>query len=321
MTIDLPATMFYTHAPITLPVHVICGKKPGPHLFLTAAIHGDEINGVEIIRRVLQLPVMQRIKGVLLALPIVNLHGFLHHSRYLPDRRDLNRSFPGSVKGPLASRLAYLLMHEVVAQCSHGIDLHTGAQHRFNLPQIRADLSDDDTYRLGAAFRIPVLIDSHTRDGSLRHAAVQQGLKVLLYEAGEALRFDEMSIKLGVRGIVNVMRELGMLAAKDTTTQGARPMVSTQSRWIRAPGSGILRSPIKVGDRVKRRTELGIITDPFGEQVKIIRSPLEGIVIGQTFLPLANEGDALFNIAAVKDLDRAAAPWEDLNVVSNPNVS
>ena len=159
-TIDLPAGRLYTHTPMTIPVHVVSGKHAGPVLFISAAIHGDEINGVEIIRRLLKSSSLKRLRGTIIAVPIVNVHGLINHSRYLPDRRDLNRSFPGSDKGSLAARLAHLFMKEIVAQSTHGIDLHTGALHRTNLPQIRANLDDPETDKLARAFDVPVIISS-----------------------------------------------------------------------------------------------------------------------------------------------------------------
>ena len=297
-TIELPAGRLYTHTPMTIPVHVVNGKRGGPRLFLSAAIHGDEINGVEIIRRVLTLPALKRLKGTLIAVPIVNVHGLLSHSRYLPDRRDLNRSFPGSEKGSLAARIAHLFMEEIVCQSTHGIDLHTGAVHRTNLPQIRANLDDEETERLARAFNVPVIISSNLRDGSLREAAAEHGIPMLLYEAGEALRFDEMAIRAGVKGIVNVMRSLGMLPpSRGTSKSYKEPVVARSSSWVRASDSGILRALIPLGGRVSKGTLLGVVSDPFGEKEAQITSPYSGIIIGKTNLPLVNEGDALYHIA------------------------
>ncbi|EDN66333.1 Succinylglutamate desuccinylase/aspartoacylase [Beggiatoa sp. PS] len=208
---DLPVADLYTHTPLSLPVQVINGKKKGPRLFVSAAIHGDELNGVEIIRRLLMRSALRKLQGTLIAIPIVNIYGLLNHSRYLPDRRDLNRSFPGSEQGSLAARLAHQFMTKIVAHCTHGIDLHTGALHRANLPQIRANLDVPETEDLARAFGVPVILNSTLRDGSLREAAAERGIPMLLYEAGEALRFDELSIRAGVRGIIAVMRTLGML--------------------------------------------------------------------------------------------------------------
>ena len=307
-TIDLPAGRLYTHTPMTIPVHVINGKHPGPRLFISAAIHGDEINGVEIIRRVLKLSTIKRLKGTLIAVPIVNVHGLINHSRYLPDRRDLNRSFPGSEKGSLAGRLAHLFMEEIVSQSTHGIDLHTGAIHRTNLPQIRANLDDEATNELARAFNVPVIISSNLRDGSLREAAAEHGIPMLLYEAGEALRFDEVSIRAGVNGIVNVMRTLGMLPPSRRKSQKhIEPVVARSSFWVRAPDSGILRAMIPLGGRVKKGTLLGVVADPFGETEMQIIAPSNGIVIGRTNLPLVNEGDALYHIARFGDIGEIEA--------------
>lgn len=322
-TVDLEMGKLYTHSAAMMPVHVICGRQAGPVLFVSAAIHGDEINGVEIIRRLLRLPALKRIKGTLIAVPIVNLLGFISQSRYLPDRRDLNRSFPGSQSGSLASRTARQFMQEVVNQSTHGIDLHTGAINRYNLPQIRANLDDPETLRLANAFGTPVILNSALRDGSLREAAAKKNIPILLYEAGEALRFDEVSIRGGVQGILNVMRVLEMLPPPRKKSQMKEPMVARSSTWVRAPQSGIFRAQVAEGARVvKDKTLLAIISDPFGESEEEIWSPVSGLVIGQLKLPLVNEGDALFNIAQFyrTDLveDRLDAFNESLEAEDHP---
>lgn len=295
-TIDVPIAKLYTHTPLAMPVQVIHGRRAGPRLFLCAAIHGDELNGVEVIRRVMKLPALKRLRGALIAIPIVNVHGLVHRSRYLPDRRDLNRSFPGSGQGSLAARHADLFMNEIVSKCTHGIDLHTGAQFRGNLPQVRADLRDEQTLRLARAFGAPVVMHSDIRDGSLRQAAEERGIPVLVYEAGEALRFDEIGIRAGVRGIVNVMRHLGMLSGR-ASSAAPEPVMVRSSSWVRAPESGILRSTSALGTWVKRGDRLGVVADPFGERESEIQAPYAGVVIGRTHLPLVNEGDALFHMA------------------------
>lgn len=314
MSIDIPAGRLYTHAPMTIPVHVVSGKRPGPRLFISAAIHGDEINGVEIIRRLLKLSALKRIHGTIIAVPIVNIHGFINHSRYLPDRRDLNRSFPGSEKGSLAARLAHLFMQEIVSKSTHGIDLHTGAIHRTNLPQIRANLEDEETNRLARAFNVPVIISSNLRDGSLRESAAENGIPMLLYEAGEALRFDEVSIRAGVKGIVNVMRLLEMIpTSRRKPKRQMKPVVAHSSSWVRAGDSGILRAMIPLGGRVKKGTLLGIVADPFGEREIEIVAPFSGIVIGKTNLPLVNEGEALYHIARFGDIEEVEAKVDEFH--------
>jgi predicted deacylase len=297
VVIDLPVADLYTHAAMYIPVQVINGRMPGPTLFVCAAIHGDELNGVEIIRRLTALKVMSRLHGALIAVPIVNVHGFINQSRYLPDRRDLNRSFPGTPKGSVAARLAHTFAQEVIEKSDYGIDIHTGAIHRSNLPQVRANLDDKETLSLAEVFNVPVLINAPVRDGSLRGYAAEKGIPTLLYEAGEALRFDEVGIRAGLRGVTSVMRKLGMLPRKKTESVSAKPLVATTSSWVRAPISGIMRSEAKLGQRVTKGETLVAISDPFGDGKVSVPAPFAGIVIGKTNLPLALEGDALMHIA------------------------
>lgn len=208
-TIEVPITDLSTHTPINMPVHVIHGRRDGPVLFVCGAIHGDEISGVEIIRRLMKLGGLKRLRGTLIAVPIVNILGFLNNSRYLPDRRDLNRSFPGRSSGSLAARLADLFIREIVSKATHGIDLHTAAIHRNNYPQVRADLDNPELERLARAFGVPLTINADLREGSLRAAAASIGVPVFVYEGGEALRFDELPIRSGVNGVVRCMCEPG----------------------------------------------------------------------------------------------------------------
>ncbi|MCW8908538.1 MAG: succinylglutamate desuccinylase/aspartoacylase family protein [Sedimenticola sp.] len=299
LTIDLPIAQLYTHTPLTMPVQVVRGRKSGPRLFVCAAIHGDEINGVEIIRRLLNLPLLKRLRGDLVAVPIVNVPGFLQRSRYLPDRRDLNRSFPGSDKGSLAGRMANLFLQEIVAQCSHGIDLHTAAIDRANLPQIRVDLSDSVAAEMAQVFRTPVILNSGLREGSVRQSTARLGIPMIVYECGEALRFDEHAIRTGLRGVVRVMRHLKMLPASRGKGSSYTPVVADSSGWVRASQSGILRATAPLGATVARHGGLGFISDPFGESESQVLAPYRGVVIGRTTLPLAYQGEALFHIARV----------------------
>jgi uncharacterized protein len=293
-TVDLPFSVLSNHTPMALPVHVVHGRKPGPTLFLSAAVHGDEI-----IRRVLRTPAIDRMNGTLLTVPIVNAYGFINHSRYLPDRRDLNRSFPGSEGGSLAAQLADMFMREVVSRSDFGIDLHTAAVHRTNLPQIRTSANNPKTLELAEAFGAPVILKSSLRDGSLRKSAAEVGVDVLLYEAGEALRFDEMSIRVGVKGILRVMKRLGMIAGKGTAISKVKPVVSRSSFWMRAPEGGILRLFKGTGESVTEGEIIGIVTDPFGEAEIEIPASEEGIIIGRTNLPTVDQGDAICHIARV----------------------
>ena len=274
----------------------------------------------EIIRRLLKQPALKRLRGTLVAVPIVNVYGLIHHSRYLPDRRDLNRSFPGSEKGSLAARVAHLFMSEIVHNCSHGIDLHTGAIHRSNLPQIRANLDDAETTRLAEAFGVPVLLNSNVRDGSLRGAAADNGIPMLLYEAGEALRFDEVSIRAGVKGIVKVMRSLEMLSPTRSRRKiRHEPFVARSSTWVRASASGLFRKVCGLGNRVKRGEVLGLIDDAVGGEESEVIATASGIIIGCSVIPLVHEGEALFHIARFEDIREVAGHVESFQTELAPD--
>jgi hypothetical protein len=301
-TIQIPVARLYTHTELTMPVHVVHGRKDGPRLFISAAIHGDEILGTEIIRRLIKLKKLKSIRGTLLAVPVVNVYGFLQHSRYSPDRRDLNRFFPGLEKGSLTSQLAGTFMEMVVQGCTHGIDLHAGSNHRANLPQIRAAVDDPETLRLARAFKAPVVINSRMRDGSLRQTAAEMGIITLLYEAGEALRFDEVAIRAGMRGIMSVMQALDMLTSRKPPASEIEPLIVDTTSWVRAPASGILRMKIPLGGRVTKNSKIGEIADPFGGESVDIHSPVSGMVIGRLNLPLVYRGDAVVHIAHVERL-------------------
>jgi len=298
-SVDLPIARLYTHTEMKLPVQVIHGKKEGPVLFVSAAIHGDEINGVEIIRRLLRLKLLNNIRGTLIAIPIVNVYGFINRSRYLPDRRDLNRSFPGNYSGSLASLLAKLFMDEIVAKCTHGIDLHSGSNHRANLSQIRATLNNPEIERMANSFGAPVIINARLRDSSLREAVAGSGIPMLLYEGGESLRFNERPITVGMNGIVAVMREIGMLPKK-TRKKPPQSVVVKATSWVRANKSGIVHKAVPLGSVVKKNQQMAGIIDPIGDQEEAVLAPFEGIVIGCLNLPLVHRGDALFHLASVE---------------------
>lgn len=318
-TVDLPVADLYTHAALTMPVHVVRGRRAGPRICISAALHGDELNGVEIIRRLLKLPALKNLAGTLIAVPIVNVHGFLRHSRYLPDRRDLNRCFPGSEHGSVAARLAHVFVTEILAETDYAIDLHTGAVHRPNLPQIRANLDDDETRRLAEAFGCPLMVNADLREGSLREYAASQDVPMLLYEAGEALRFDEFSIRAGVRGITGVLRELHMLPRRGRRKSPAQPVIALDSNWVRAPESGILRSMVDLGHRVTKGQTLAMVADPFGEKEIEVKSDHAGIVIGRSNLPLAHAGDALYHVARVQGARQVADRVEAFQSAHEPD--
>lgn len=302
--IELPVVRLYTDTDICMPVHVIRGKHEGPTVFVCAAIHGDELNGIEIIRRLIQQKSLRISHGTVILVPMVNVYGVLNQTRYMPDRRDLNRCFPGSATGSLAGIVADKFLTEIVRHCDYGIDLHTGAIHRSNLPQVRANLKDAETLKLAQSFGVPVLINSTLRDGSLRQAAVEAGAKVLLYEAGQALRFDELSIRAGMRGIKNILSHLNMFSQKENKDASkllkkkmTLPFVANTSAWTRANASGIVHNLKNLGDMVQKGDPLAKIGNPFGEVFVVVRAGRSGIIIGKQNIPLVQEGDAMFHIA------------------------
>jgi predicted deacylase len=319
-TVELPVSVLSDHTPITMSVHVVNGKKPGPTMFVSAAVHGDEVIGVEIARRLMRAEALDSLRGTLLIVPIVNTFGFLNHSRYLPDRRDLNRCFPGSPKGSLAARLAYLFMEEIVGRSDFGIDLHSAAIHRTNLPQIRVSPSKPDTVALAEAFGAPLILTAKLREGSMRQAAQDVGVDMLLYEAGEGLRFDEMSIRAGVTGVLRVMRATKMVPAKGISKAKTASVRAESSTWVRAPVGGLMRTFRTIGEVVKKGEVLGVVSDPFGQIEAEVVASLRGLIIGRSNFPVVNEGDALFHIATIKSADKAQAMIDSMEsqLVSDP---
>jgi len=305
-TVDVPVSALSDHTPVHLSVHVVHGRKPGPVMFVSAAVHGDEVIGVEIVRRLLNARALTPMAGTLLAVPIVNTFGFLNHSRYLPDRRDLNRCFPGHATGSMASRLAHIFLTEVVKRSDIGIDLHSAAIRRTNLPQLRLTAGNDRLKELADVFAAPVVMNSNLRDGSLRMAAEDAGVDVLLYEAGEGLRFDEFAARAGVGGILRVMNHLGMIGTKGVPRKRAEPLYCGDSTWYRAPAGGLLRGYMTSGDMVEPGSVLGAISDPFGEVEAELVADEAGIIIGRSNMPVVYEGDALFHVARISSPDAAA---------------
>lgn len=300
--IELPFARVAIGSDETLPVAVINGRGAGPHVWLSAAIHGDELNGVEIVRRVMKSLEAKSLRGAVIAVPIVNPLGFMVESRYLPDRRDLNRAFPGSKRGSTASRLAHLFMDQVVSQCSVGIDLHTATNHRTNVPQIRADVDDPDTVRLAEAFAAPFTIHARQRRGSLRKAATDRGATVLVYEAGEAHRFNEEAIEAGYSGVMRTLREMDMLDAR--LPKAKKTQVLRRTRWVRARRGGLAEIRVNLGDYVEKGDVVAAISDAFGVRATTVKATETGWVIATTLQPLVNTGDALVHIGAETGPDK-----------------
>ncbi len=285
----------------SISVSVINGRRPGPRVWLSGAVHGDELNGIEIVRRVVTQLNPRTLAGSVVAVPIVNVFGFLAQSRYLPDGRDLNRSFPGSMRGSMASRLAYIFMEEIVTGSDLGIDYHTASGHRTNLPQIRADLSDPETLSLARAFGAPFVIDAKLRDGSIREAATSRGIKVLLYEAGQVMRFEPEPIRVGVNGTLRVLTQLGCGDWDvDDPVIPAREVYKT--RWVRAGRAGVTSLDVGIGDEVTKGDTLGTIGDVLGGRRRPIRATESGSIIAANLNPLVNQGDAIAHIAVPDEI-------------------
>ncbi|MDH3208508.1 MAG: succinylglutamate desuccinylase/aspartoacylase family protein [Gemmatimonadota bacterium] len=298
LQLDVPVGRLPSGDYLSIPIEIVNGSGSGPTIWLSGAIHGDEIVGVEIIRRLLDLVEPAELSGTIIAAPVVNIFGFVFESRYLPDRRDLNRSFPGSKRGSLAARLARLFMDEVVSRCEVGIDFHAGSDGRANLPQLRGNMDDKETRRLAKAFAAPVMIHARPIKGSLRAAALRRGKRVLLFEGGEPSRFNPTVVEAGVDGTLRALKAMGMIDAAPAAPK-ARPLLSRSTKWVRAPRGGIVRLATTLGDRIEKGASVGVIADPTDRDEVEVLSRASGIVVGQTVNPLVSMGDALVHVAEV----------------------
>lgn len=279
---------------VDTPVFATRGKQPGPTVWVSAGIHGDEISGIEAVRRLVAAVDPSRLSGRLLAIPVVNPLSFMTGSRYLPDRRDLNRAFPGSGRGSLASRVAHQFTTNIVQVSDVGIDLHSGSDHRFNHPQIRLDLEDEASHELGVVFGADFLVHSAERDGSLRAATRAGGKRILLFEGGEAHRFDESVIRAAVDGTLRVLAHLGMYEV-DVTPAQAVTTVRT-NRWVRSRRSGLFLADVDSGDAVDQGQTLGRLTDVDSLREWPVRAPAAGWVLGLNKSPVVHQGNALVNL-------------------------
>lgn len=311
-TLAIPVSRQLTGLSASLPLQVLHGARPGPCVFVSAAIHGDEINGIPIVQRLAAELDPKEMSGTLILAPAVNIYGLVNHARYLPDRRDLNRSFPGSARGSLAAQLAFTFLEHVIAKCTLGIDLHTAAVHRYNLPQVRIAADNPYLVELAMAFGAPVIIESPLRDGSMRELAHQRGTPMLLFEAGEALRFDRLSINIGAEGVERVLAHIGMIEADDGLASVGIPARANKSSWVRSPRGGISHRVRKSGDTVHTGDVLATVTGLFGEDAMEMVSPIDGIIVGHATLPVVNQGDAMFHIAQVANLEHAGEAIDTL---------
>lgn len=307
--IRLKVAESYTAEPISIPVTIVRGA-PGPTVFVTASVHGDELNGVAVVRGLLNDVDFSPLKGTVIAVPVVNVPGFLNQNRELPDRRDLNRSFPGSPRGSLTARLADVLFREVIRQSDYGIDLHTGGGERTNYPQVRADLSDPRVAEIADAFGCSLVLDGAGPEQSLRRTAVSAGVPTIVYEAGSARRFERPVIEIGVAGVLNVLRHLGMMPGEpELPPVRLRP---ADTRWVRAQMGGILDLRVELGQPLRRGETISVNTNPFGRGRNQLTVPSNGLALGLTQLPLVHPGDPVCHLARLETAEWEAwsAYWE-----------
>jgi predicted deacylase len=301
--IYLKVSESYLSGGIQIPITVIRGREEGPAAFVFAAIHGDEINGSDIVRRLIFDVNHEKLRGTLIAVPVVNIPGFLVQSRYLPYHRDLNRFFPGKPKGNNAERIAARLFKEIVLKCDFGIDLHTASSGRLNLPHVRGDMRDAGVKKLARAFGSTVMVDQTGLRGSMRRAATDAGVPTILFEAGETGRFSAKVSQEGLAGVLNVLREMGMLPDAPKPGKKDRPafqVIVKASDWVRAEKGGILDLAVGPGDLIYEGDRIGSVLNPFGKTVTQIRSPFTGIVIGVTTAPLMVPGTGIVHVARLK---------------------
>ncbi|MBK1791964.1 succinylglutamate desuccinylase/aspartoacylase family protein [Persicirhabdus sediminis] len=295
----LKAGETFTGVEVLLPLMVWRGMEDGPVLGITAAVHGDEINGTGAIRSLIQEPPFELKRGTLILVPVVNVLGFERHSRYTPDRRDLNRTFPGSKNGSLTGRLAHLIMKEVVGRCDYLVDLHTAAVRRTNFPNVRANMDDADCERLAEVFGAEVIVNNTGPEGSLRHEACQAGCPTIILEAGEALKVEPSVQGITQRGLIHIMSELDMIDVSDDLRPDTSPhqMIVQSSSWVRASNGGFLKFHVAPGDTVDKGQPLATNTGLLGGEIETIVSPCQGIVLGMTTMPAVSPGDPILHIA------------------------
>jgi len=281
---------------IDIPIYVFNSKNPGPVILIQAGLHGDEINGIEIVRRMIHEKYFKIKKGTIIAVPILNVFGFIHFSRDLPDGKDVNRSFPGSKSGSLASRIAYHYTNAIWPQIDFCVDLHTGGARRHNYPQIRYTQGDKRSEQLAAIFDAPFSFHADLINKSFRKAAFKQGISTIVYEAGESMRFDDFSIQKGVQGILNILVHFGM--SGPVFMEGSKTIYLEKRRWLRAPTAGMFIPKIVNGSDVKKGQVIGIITDAFAHHYRELKSPMNGYVFCINHQAVVNQGDALFHLGS-----------------------
>lgn len=286
---------FYTRKKLTLPLHVFNGEKIGPKIFIFSTLHGDELNGIEIINRLHKHPALKNLRGTLITVPIANPYGLMFQTRNIKNR-DLNRSFPGDENGSLASRLSYFYTHEIIKKCNYGMDFHSGGKFLFNFPHVRVAMKSKESKKLGMQFGVPIL-GTTMPEKSLRKIAYDYGIPMLVFEGGEAGRLHDESIEIGFQGVLNILAYLEMI---DKEWQNETSILSnyfSKTKWIRAPASGLLTTKKDLISSITENQLLAEISDPFGmEKTVEVISSCKGIIFAKTTAPMVNEGDPLFHI-------------------------
>lgn len=283
-----------SHTVIDTPIYVYRAPQDGPVLALMAGMHGDEINGMEIVRRVLDRGINRVKRGAVICMPIINVYGFLNYSREVPDGKDINRSFPGNKSGSLAARVAWHVTHDIIPNIDYGVDFHTGGAMRTNYPQVRCVMQEKTNVALAEAFHAPFTIDAPFRPHSLRQTAAKKGKNIIVYEGGESMRLDQDAIDEGIHGTLRLMKHLGMV--DDAPQPREENRVIWSSSWVRARNAGLFQPSVKCGAVIQKDETVGNLTDPFGEFKEKIKSPSTGYVVGLNNNPVVNAGDALLHI-------------------------
>jgi len=315
-TIRLGISESYVGASLSIPIHVRRATEPGPIVFVTAAVHGDELNGAGAVRRLIIDDVFDLVRGSLILVPVVNLFGFERHSRYLPDRRDLNRSFPGAAEGSLASRLAHVIHRNIIGRSDYGIDLHTAAVRRTNFPNVRADTRDDRVAELAKSFGAEVIVSGAGPKGSLRRTACAAGVPTIILEAGEVWKVEPAVLDYTIRGVWNVLTHLRMIEAPAVMPD--HQTITDKTTWVRAPRGGFLQFHAAPGDVVEQDQPIATSTSLIGEELGVLEAPVAGVVLGMTTMPAVAPGDPVAHIAyradgKVRRIERAVeAPRDDL---------
>lgn len=305
LTLALPTPEIYTCAPLHIPMHILHGKREGPTLLICATFYGDEVNGIAIVKRLLQLSSLKSLSGTIIAIPVMNVYGLINRTRFLPDGHDLANSFPGSEKGSFAARMAYLFSEEILAHCTHSISIRTGGPHTYKIPQVYFREGDEASVQLANAFQPRVKQPALDETGFVFPRLAEGNRPALIYEGGEAHRADEWTIRMGVRGIMKVLKHLKMVRDKPTSKSSSiSPITMSKSYWIRASASGLYHSEIKVGTRVEGGQRLAVITDPFGTEQKYeVLAPETGIVTAVNTHPLVYEGQGVVQLGVGKEVE------------------